>query len=90
VAFAIEDNLTLLNCGGIFLAVEPGLVKVEVGEGNAGLLTFALPRHGTFQYQVYGDDQVDTPYETLEVRFEECLIYLGAFRQRPQKLWRML
>lgn len=90
VAIALEDNLALVRCGGFLRAADPFLVEVTVGEGEAGRFFLTLNRGASFEYRVWGDGAVDEPYETLEIRFDQSLVYIGAFRQRPKKLWLML
>ena len=85
VAFAIEDNLALLNCSGFLRSVDPG--RVEISDAQEAMMRFfmTLPPKGTFKYEVAKDERADSPYETLLIHSLDSLVYIGAWRVQPSK-----
>jgi hypothetical protein len=45
--------------------------------------SLTLERTAKYRYRV-GEEE---PYTTLEINFDQCLAYLGAFRVQSGKLW---
>jgi hypothetical protein len=91
VAMVIEDNLALVNCGGFLRAVGLDRLELSDGEENTVRLALTLQPKASYQYRVGEEDSPTQPYETLEIRFDQCLAYLGAFRAQPKEpAWLML
>ena len=80
-----------MNCGGFLRAVEPYRLKLSDAQESAVRLSLRLERTAKYGYRVGQDESGDQPYETLEIHFNQCLTYLGAFRaQSKQPVWLML
>jgi hypothetical protein len=91
VALVIEDNLALVNCGGFLRAVGPDRLQLSDGEGNTVRLWLTLQHKANYEYWVGETELPNQPYETLEIRFDQCLTYLGAFRVQPKEpVWMTL
>jgi hypothetical protein len=86
VAIAIEDRLALVNGGGFLRTVEPSRLELSDAQESAVRLSLTLERTAKYRYRV-GEEE---PYATLEIHFDQCLAYLGAFRVQPGKLRSML
>jgi hypothetical protein len=88
---AIEDNLALVNCGGFLRDVGPDRLQLSDGEEKTVHLVLTLQRKANYEHRVGQDDLPNLPYETLEIHFDQCLTYLGAFRAQPKEpVWMTL
>jgi hypothetical protein len=90
VAVALEDNLGLVNCGGFLRAVELDRFELSDAQGSVVRLSLTLERSAEYRYCVGGKETDDQPYETLEIRVNQCLAYLGAFEVQPKRFRSML
>jgi hypothetical protein len=48
-------------------------------------LSLTLHRKASYLYRVVTDEFENRPYATLEIHFDQCLTYLGAFRAQPKE-----
>lgn len=83
VGVAFEHDAGLLQFGAQIDTFLHGALKFRT-EDRIDLGLLRMSPEAAFVYMVGEKETFDQPYETLEIRFGQALIFLEAFRKRPK------